>query len=39
MAVPSSWFKNPRLVKKIKHFHDHLKKNDGKIVLITEELN
>jgi len=31
MAVPSSWFKNPRLVKKIKHFHDHLKKNDGKI--------
>ena len=31
MSVASSWFKNPRLVKKIKHFHDHLKKNDGKI--------
>lgn len=31
MAVSSSWFSKPRLVEKIKHFHDHLRKNDGKI--------
>ena len=31
MAVSSSWFSKPRLVEKIKHFNDHLRKNDGKI--------
>ena len=31
MTVSSSWFSKPRLVEKIKHFHDHLRKNDGKI--------
>ena len=32
MSLKSSlWFKKPRLVEKIKRFHDHLKKNDGKI--------
>ena len=31
MPVSSSWFAKPRLVEKLKHFHDHLRKNDGKI--------
>ena len=31
MTVASSWFNKPRLVEKLKHFHDHLRKNDGKI--------
>ena len=32
MTVKSSlWLNRPRLVEKIKKFHDHLKKNDGKI--------
>ena len=31
MTVTSSWLNKPRLVEKLKHFHDHLRKNDGKI--------
>ena len=36
MTVKSSlWLNRPRLVEKIKKFHDHLKKNDGKIMNIS----
>ena len=31
MTVKSLWFNKPRLVEKVKKFHDHLRKNDGKI--------
>ena len=31
MTVTSAWLTRPKLVEKIKHFHNHLRKNDGKI--------
>ena len=31
MNIGSSWFKKKRLLEKVRHFHNHLKNNDGKI--------
>ena len=31
MTIGSSWFKKTRLLEKVRHFHNHLKKNDGKV--------
>ena len=39
MTVASSWFNKPRLVEKLKHFHDHLKKMMVKLELTIEVLS
>ena len=31
MNIGSSWFNKKRLLEKVRHFHNHLKNNDGKI--------
>ena len=31
MTIGSSWFKKTRLLEKVRHFHNHLKNNDGKV--------
>ena len=31
MTIGSSWFKKKRLLEKVRHFHNHLKNNDGKV--------
>ena len=32
MNIASSWFNKKRLLEKVRHFHNHRKNNDGKIV-------
>ena len=31
MSIGSSWFNKKRLLEKVRHFHKHLKNNDGKV--------
>ena len=31
MNIGSSWFQKKRLLEKVRHFHKHLKNNDGKV--------
>ena len=31
MNIGSTWFKKKRLLEKVRHFHNHLKNNDGKV--------